>query len=136
MVKEKYFSYKYLIPIIVLFTCLFIFSTISLALIPGDFGSANNGPPDGVVDFEDLMIFALAYGSTSADDNWNPDCDIAGSNCPTTTDGVIDFEDLMIFAMNYGRRDKVTGVKGIAITTPYSLEPVIPPHSCFIYDWI
>ena len=30
----------------------------------------------------------------------------------------------MIFAMNYGRRDKVTGVKAIPITTPYSLEPV------------
>ena len=110
-----------------IFFFLFLFFFPSLALIPGDFGSANNGPPDGCVDFEDLMLFAMTYGSTPADDNWNPDCDIAGSNGPTTTDGVIDFEDLMIFAMNYGRRDKVTGVKGIAITTPYSLEPVIPP---------
>ena len=93
--KEKYFSYKFIILTIILFTCLFLFSATSLALIPGDFGSANNGPPDGVVDFEDLMIFALAYGSTSADTNWNPLCDIY-------PDGIIDFEDLMIFALNYG----------------------------------
>ena len=99
--KEKYFSSKFIILTIVLFICLFIFSTPSLALIPGDFGSANNGPPDGVVDFEDLMIFAMAYGSCQGDVNWNPDCDIAspGSLIP---DGIIDFEDLMIFAMNYG----------------------------------
>ena len=81
--------------IIILFTCLFIFSAPSLALIPGDFGSADNGPPDGCVDFEDLMIFALAYGSTEGDANWNPLCDIY-------PDGVIDFEDLMVFAMHYG----------------------------------
>jgi len=69
--------------------------------ILGDFGSANNGPPDCVVDFEDLMIFALAYGSIPSDSNWNPVCDIA---CPggLIPDGVIDFEDLMIFAMHYG----------------------------------
>ena len=99
--KEKCFSSKLIILIIILFMCLFLFSTTSLALIPGDFGSANNGPPDGCVDFEDLMIFALAYGSTPADDNWNADCDIAGPGS-TSPDGVIDFEDLMIFAMNYG----------------------------------
>ena len=106
--KEKYFSYKYLISIIILFTCLFIFSFPSLALIPGDFGSAGNGPPDGVVDFEDLMIFAIAYGSTPSDANWNPLCDIY-------PDDKIDFEDLMIFAMNYGRRE-VTGVVAVAWT--------------------
>ena len=69
----------------------------------GDFGSSNNGPPDCVVDFEDLMIFAMAYGSTSASSNWNEACDIAGPSGSTTPDGVIDFEDLMIFAMNYGK---------------------------------
>jgi len=93
--KEKYFSKNHLMLIIILFTCIFIFSIPSLALIPGDFGSADNGPPDGVVDFEDLMIFALAYGSTSVDTNWNPDCDIY-------PDGIIDFEDLMVFALHYG----------------------------------
>jgi hypothetical protein len=69
----------------------------------GDFGSANNGPPDCKVDFEDLMIFALAYGSTSSDANWNPVCDIASEGGVLEPDGVIDFEDLMIFAMNYGK---------------------------------
>jgi hypothetical protein len=29
--------------------------------LPGDFGGPNNGPPDGAIDFEDLMIFAMAY---------------------------------------------------------------------------
>jgi hypothetical protein len=114
--KEKYFSYKYLISIIILFTCLFIFSTPSLALIPGDFGSADNGPPDGVVDFEDLMIFAMAYGSTPADANWNVLCDIAGQGGVLQPDGVVDFEDLMIFAMNYGQRDVITVVVAEAWT--------------------
>ena len=86
---------KYLILSMALFFFLILFSTPSFALIPGDFGSAGGGPPDGVVDFEDLMIFAMAYGSTPADANWNLLCDIY-------PDGVIDFEDLMIFAMHYG----------------------------------
>ena len=68
----------------------------------GDFGGPN-GYPDGVIDFEDLMIFALAYGSTPSDSNWNPVCDIAGPGGSLTPDEVIDFEDLMIFAMNYGK---------------------------------
>jgi len=95
---------KYLLLTILLFVFLFLFSTPSLALIPGDFGSTDNGPPDGVVDFEDLMIFALAYGSIPVDTNWNPDCDIASQGSPTP-DGIIDFEDLMIFAMHYGERE-------------------------------
>ena len=101
---------KYLLLSMALFFFLILFSTTSLALIPGDFGSADNGPPDGVVDFEDLMIFALAYGSTSADTNWNPDCDIAGDGGVLEPDGVVDFEDLMIFAMHYGQRDIVTKI--------------------------
>ena len=104
--KEKYFSSKYLILIIILFTCLFVFPTTSLALIPGDFGSAGGGPPDGCVDFEDLMIFALAYGSIPSDSNWNPACDIAGPGGSLIPDGVIDFEDLMIFALHYGECDE------------------------------
>ena len=68
----------------------------------GDFGSVGGGPPDGYVDFEDLMIFSMAYGSTPSDSNWNPSCDIAGPGGTLTPDGVIDFEDLMIFAIHYG----------------------------------
>ena len=69
---------KYLLSSIVLFVLLFVFISAFSALIPGDFGSVNNGPPDGCVDFEDLMIFAIAYGSSAGDDNWNEACDIAG----------------------------------------------------------
>ena len=72
-------------------------------LLIGDFGSANGGPPDCIVDFEDLMIFALAYGATPSDSNWNLVCDIAGEGGVLELDGVIDFEDLMVFAMNYGK---------------------------------
>jgi len=120
-------KHKYLLLSMALLFFLFLFSATSLALIPGDFGSADNGPPDGVVDFEDLMIFAMAYGSIPADVNWNEVCDIASQGGVLQPDGVIDFEDLMIFAMNYGRSEVVTGVKAIAITTLYSLEPVTPP---------
>ena len=67
-----------------------------VVLLIGDFGSANGGSPDCIVDFEDLMIFAMAYGATPSDANWNPVCDIAAP------DGIIDFEDLMVFAMHYG----------------------------------
>jgi hypothetical protein len=98
---------KYLLLTMILFVFLFLFFTPSLALIPGDFGSGGGGPPDGVVNFEDLMIFAMAYGTTPADANWNEVCDIAGLGS-TTPDGVIDFEDLMIFAMHYGERERVT----------------------------
>ena len=98
---------KYLLLTIILFFFLVSFSATSLALIPGDFGSADNGPPDGVVDFEDLMLFAMAYGTTPSDVNWNALCDIAGEGGSTVPDGVIDFEDLMIFAMNYGKKIKV-----------------------------
>jgi len=111
--------------IIILYICLFLFSTPSLALIPGDFGSAGGGPPDGVVDFEDLMIFAMAYGTTPSDANWNPDCDIAGSNGSTSPDGVIDFEDLMIFAMNYGKSEVVVNVEVSTITYQSSMSKLI-----------
>ena len=102
MRRGKNMKQKYLLLSMTLFVFLILFSTTSLALIPGDFGSANNGPPDGCVDFEDLMIFAMAYGSTPSDPHWNPVCDIAGPGGSLIPDGVIDFEDLMIFAMHYG----------------------------------
>jgi hypothetical protein len=98
--KGRLFSSKLIILTIILFICLFLFSSPSLALIPGDFGSTGGGLPDGAVDFEDLMIFAMAYGSTPADANWNALCNIY-------PDDKIDFEDLMIFAMHYGERERV-----------------------------
>ena len=99
---------KYILWSMILFVFLLLFPFTSLTLIPGDFGSANNGSPDGCVDFEDLMIFALAYGSTPSDPNWNEVCDIAGPGGTLTPDGVIDFEDLMIFAMHYGECENCT----------------------------
>jgi len=112
---DKKMKHKYLLLTIILFAFLFLFPTTSLALIPGDFGSADNGPPDGVVDFEDLMLFAMTYGSTEGDANWNEVCDIASQGGVLQPDGVIDFEDLMIFAMNYGKRDAVANVRAITV---------------------
>ena len=98
------------LKVIILFIFLFLFSTPSLAFIPGDFGSTEGPTPDGVVDFEDLMIFALAYGSTEGDANWNPDCDIY-------PDGIIDFEDLMIFALHYGEGSSTTEIELIEVAS-------------------
>lgn len=92
--KEKCLPCKYLLLIIILFTCLFIFSTPSFTLIPGDFGSAGGGPPDGVVNFRDLLILAQAYRSTPSDPNWNPVVD-------TNSDNIINFRDLLVLAMYY-----------------------------------
>ena len=64
-------------------------SGCSITYCPGDFDG------DNVIGFEDLMIFAMAYGSCEGDTNWNPVCDL-------NSDGCIEFEDLMIFAMHYG----------------------------------
>jgi len=96
---------KYLLSTMILLVFLTLFTTTSLALIPGDFGSEGGGPPDGCVDSEDLMIFTMAYSSAPSDSNWNPSCDIAGPDGTLTPDEVIDFEDLMVFAMNYGEEE-------------------------------
>ncbi len=102
---KKFNNCRYL-SIFGLFLIFILFLTFpSLALIPGDF----NG--DSCVEFEDLMLLAMAYGSTPDDDNWNPDCDIAGPGGAPEPDGVVEFEDLMIFAMHYGE------CSGISIPT-------------------
>jgi len=87
--EDEIMKKTYLSAIIILFISLVLFSFPSLALIPGDFNE------DGCVEFEDLMIFALAYGTCEGDDNWDLRCDIY-------SDGCIEFEDLMLFAMHYG----------------------------------
>ena len=94
--KEKYLPCKYLLVIIILFTCLFIFFTSSFALIPGDF----NG--DGQVGFPDLIILALAYNTTPSDPKWNPVCDL-------NSDDAIGFPDLIILAMHYGETTILSG---------------------------
>jgi len=49
---------------------------------------------DGVVNYRDLGVFAGAYGSSSAQNNFNNGADLNG-------DGVIDYRDLAIFGANY-----------------------------------
>jgi len=58
--------------------------------IPGDL----NG--DFKVDLADLVLLALAYGSTPAAPNWNPNADIEGN-------GVVGLPDLVILAQHYGQ---------------------------------
>jgi len=50
---------------------------------------------DGKVDYEDLFLFADAYGSDPSDDNWDPRCDFNG-------DGYVGWWDLFALADNYG----------------------------------
>ena len=57
---------------------------------PGD------SEPDRDVDLRDFAIFAAAWRSTPADDNWNPFCDISEPE-----DGSIDESDLAVFSDNY-----------------------------------
>ena len=63
---------------------------------------------DGVVDFEDIILFSIHYGETDpagigaecdVGPTVHPDYDPRGLPMP---DGAIDYEDLMVFAMNYG----------------------------------
>ena len=115
--------------------------------LPGDFGGPNNGPPDGAIDFEDLMIFAMAYGSTEGDANWNPVCDIAGDGGVLEPDGVVDFEDLMIFAMHYGEYTLATSVNpsgsgyitlnpsGGTYTVGTQVTITAHPHSGYEFDY-
>jgi len=99
MGKSNNYKYLFISGLLLIFILFFTFP--SLALIPGDF----NG--DGFVEFEDLMLLAMAYGSTPDDDNWNAACDIAGAGGVQEPDGVVDFEDLMIFAMHYGDEEEI-----------------------------
>ena len=107
---------KYLLLTMILSVFLILCFTTSLALVPGDFGSAGGDSLDGCVDSEDLEILTMAYGSTPSDSNWNPICDIAGPDGTLTSDGVIDFEDLMVFAMHYGECDEDTSQSLISIS--------------------
>ena len=53
---------------------------------------------DGDVDYDDLVIFSIAYGSQMGDANYNPIADL-------DYDGDVDAYDLFIFADNYGKHD-------------------------------
>jgi hypothetical protein len=94
-VKKINFIKEYL-QILILFLLFVLCYFSAFALIPGDF----NG--DGQVEFNDLMIFALAYGSCEGDENWDSRCDL-------DPDGCIEFNDLMIFALHYGESTNLKG---------------------------
>lgn len=51
---------------------------------------------DGIIDYRDLFIFAVAYGSKPGDSNWNPDYDF-------NIDNEIGYLDLNIMVRNYTR---------------------------------
>ncbi len=55
-------------------------------------GDINN---DGVVDIVDIVIVAIAFGSTPEDPNWNPIADL-------NQDGVIDIVDIVLVAIHFG----------------------------------
>lgn len=52
---------------------------------------------DGKVDSEDLIIFALAFGSKLGESNYNDKCDF-------NDDGKIDLDDLFLLAQNFGTK--------------------------------
>ncbi len=67
-------------------------SVTILSFHPADF---NN---DMIIDIYDIVIAAIAYGSTPIDPNWNPDCDLAELY------GIIDIFDLVTVASHYGQQ--------------------------------
>jgi hypothetical protein len=79
------------ILLVLIYLALFPFISISAsAQCTGDFNS------DSQVNFSDLLIFAVAYNTTSSDAKYNPLCDL-------NSDNAINFSDLLIFAVNYGQ---------------------------------
>ena len=103
--KEKNSRLLFIALLSIFFICLFNLSSIAATCdLPGDFvGLMGDPTPDGKVDFNDLMVFATAYGSETGDPNWNALCDICGYLGVPTPDGKVNFDDLMVFATNYGK---------------------------------
>ena len=103
--KGKKLNLLFLVIISIFFISLFNLSSFAATCdLPGDFVGPMGDPiPDGKVDFNDLMVFATAYGSETGDPNWNALCDICGYLGDPNLDGKINFDDLMIFATNYGK---------------------------------
>jgi len=51
---------------------------------------------DQIVDIDDIMVVALAFGSYPGTPSWNPEADLSG-------DGIIDIDDAVLVAINYGK---------------------------------
>jgi hypothetical protein len=97
--QEKKLSIIFITIISIFFICLFNLSSYAATCdLPGDFcGPMGDPTPDGKVDFNDLMVFATAYGSETGDSNWNALCDICGYLGDPSPDGKVNFDDLMVF---------------------------------------
>lgn len=52
---------------------------------------------DGKVDMRDIGLLCFAFGTTSSDPRWNPDCDLNG-------DGIVNARDLGISCNSYGKK--------------------------------
>jgi len=106
--EGKKFNLLSLVIISIFFISLFTLSSFATSYLPGDFvGPMGDLTPDGKVDFNDLMVFATAYGSEKGDANWNPLCDICGYLGDPNPDDKVNFDDLMVFATNYGKEIEV-----------------------------
>ncbi|MBI4531995.1 MAG: hypothetical protein HY709_10810, partial [Candidatus Latescibacteria bacterium] len=64
--------------------------------LPGDFSSVTT-PRDGVVNFTDFLLFARAFGTTSASLGWDVQFDLNGDNR-------VNFGDFLMFAAQFGKR--------------------------------
>jgi len=51
---------------------------------------------DGIVNIQDVLIAALAFGTMPGDPNWNPDADL-------DSNGIINILDLVIIGVNFGK---------------------------------
>jgi len=57
-------NYKFFFFIILFISFTLFFPSFATSYLPGDFvGPMGDFTPDGKVDFNDLMVFATAYGS-------------------------------------------------------------------------
>ena len=61
----------------------------------GDFCGPNSGPPDGYVDYWDLLHFAQRWHTSLGDLLWDSRCDLAEE------DDYVDYHDLLVFAQHW-----------------------------------
>ena len=74
------------------------FETAGYIVTSGNPGDVNL---DWIVDIVDIVIIALAFGSTPIDPNWNPHADIAAEY------GLIDIVDIVLAAIHFGEEDSM-----------------------------
>jgi CARDB. len=68
-----------------------------IVAMPGDITSPD-GWPDGLVDIDDVMPIALAFGAIQGQDSYNPNYDF-------NNDGLIDIDDVLVPALRFGEID-------------------------------